>query len=552
MKQLVDEAIAELKEWETHRKLAFQNWEALTENVHDVIRSVTKRGLDLNQLMATFFEQKLEADRDYARRLMQPTPVPEEGGEPLGVLEFLYETQRRTAKHMDKWCTQLEKDLVVVTGEKGLLTQFKQTSEKKLGDLADLRTKARDFHKAVCDDWLAHQLRHATNQNPGPDHVRKDLFETERHFRQQATRCQNAQVEATVASEEALREIRKLELWRHEMLTKIATSFGQKLHKCWTEMQTITNEGIMWLSQHNYKNNLAGSPKTRQNEENSASIRTKEIDDLFQAGEGQKSKMQHLKDLANYERLPTNSRFERFSGKLLRPPRGINPLGQWKEVLVVITVDGLMHGVPPDPRNREMIFSINCNDASIRTQKAVNFEIEESESVSWGFFSKKNKVTLRAKTKEERDQWMRVLQHFQTNPVDFEQLLREHNSPTNSPRNRGSAGSMPPPPPPPPPPRQSNESVLTSTVTRSFKASSSIDDGISIDALSEQHVSRGSVDALSEQRVSRGSETQKGEASVVLDTAAEKGLLSPADVISEEGEAQNEDTSIRHSTSVFE
>jgi len=134
----------------------------------------------------------------------------------------------------------------------------------------------------------------------------------------------------------------------------------------------------------------------------------------------------------------------------------------------VITVDGVMHGVSPDAEKREIIFSINCNDATIRTARSNGFEIEENERVSWGvLFSKARKVVLKGKSKVDRDQWIRVLQHFQSNPVDFDGLLKKQSQASNE--------SPPPPPLPPPPPPEEDESVDEGVGVGSLSATS--DDG---------------------------------------------------------------------------
>jgi len=412
---LSTDAINELKIWETHRQLTFDQWGTLVETLHQTCFEVAQKGHRINRTLATFLQRRLEIDRAYAKMLSKPIPEFSEPGVDLDIVKILVDAQQKMGTQMDNWCGVIEKDLSRITSDDGLMGQFKKTSEMRLDQALDKRKQVREIHSSACEDWISHQRRYGERLHGGieseNDACKVDLWETESIYRRQVNRVQQTQEEATKALEDALKEVNALDRWRNETTTKFVNGFGHKQHIAFTELQSITNVGLRNLSQWNHNFNDG---------------KTKELNGIEKASikpETGSSQLEELRKLSEYSRLPVSSKFERFSGKLWRPPRNLlNPLAKWKETAVVITAFGFLHGWAVDePQSRELAVSVNCNAATISKIKGDCFEIEESEEQSWGVvFSAKKKITLKAKTKEERNQWMSALQHFQQEPVTVE------------------------------------------------------------------------------------------------------------------------------------
>lgn len=415
MEQLASEAVEELRTWETLRQVEFDKWGDVYDYLHETSVAVSKRGNRLNNALAAFVKNRIAIDRAYAKSLMIEPPEFLEPDVDRGIVKILLDIQRKMGLHIEGWCGIMEKDLSRIVSEDGMVSHYEKNTEARIKQEVEMRAEVNQMHQTTCEDWLAHQKLYSEKTYVPDEGATKGLWETEALYRRQATLCQETQHMATKALEEALNTVNTLERWRVETTSKFVNGFGHKQHMSWTELQSITNNGIRLLSQYNSANN----PRDRKKSAIESALESptsKQGEDT----EASRSTLQELNHLSCYNRLGSGSRFERFSGKLLRPPRNIlNPLARWKETYVVITAYGYLHGWPIDePKAREVALSVNCNDAVISKIKSDCFEIEEAAPQSWGVvFSTKKKITLKARTKEERNHWIKALEHFQQSPI---------------------------------------------------------------------------------------------------------------------------------------
>jgi len=438
LEQLATEAVEELRSWETLRQVAFDKWAQVYDTLHETSIEVSKRGNRLNNALAAFLKNRIEIDRAYAQSLMKEPLEFHEPDVDRGIVRILLDIQKKMGLHMEAWCGIVEKDLSRITSEDGMVNHFHKNTDAKIKQEVSMKAEVYQMHHTTCEDWLAHQMLYSEKAYvPDGATTTKGLWETEATYRRQATLCQETQEMATKALEEALHTVNTLERWRVETTSKFVNGFGHKQHMSWTELQSITNNGIRILSQYNSVNN----PRDRKKSSIEIAMSTTNGGDDKKTG---RSPLQELRHFAGYERLTAGSRFERFSGKLLRPPRNIlNPLAKWNETYVVITAYGYLHGWPiDDPKAREAAVSVNCNGALISKIKSDCFEIEEAAPQTWGVvFSTKKKVTLKSKTRDQRDHWIQALQHFQHTPLTMAEVEQSGGTHISSPSNRRNKGS---------------------------------------------------------------------------------------------------------------